>query len=542
MIDGSRGIVAWAILSSLAAASSGHAAVQGFGASTPGGAGKTTVRVTNRNDSGPGSFRDAVSSGNRHVVFDVAGDIHLQSVVRVTGSFITIDGSSAPSPGITLRYAGLRIFGSEGSSDGAHDVIVRGIRIRQPGVHDSEGDGIDVKFGAYNVLIDHVSIDGCGDASIDITRKAHDVTVAWSVLSGCGKNMLIKYEARRVTLHHNVFVDATTRNPNVAYTDEFTSNVSPDTTADVRNNLIWHWGDGSGTTVQCGAKVNLVGNYYSSPNTSASRQAKAIVDNGCPGRTSASGPLFYTAGNVSADDLSFDLNTLGNRSQPYAAATVDTHSACIGPQDALAGAGTDPLDATDLAHLGDIELTVCGAAPPPSTTEEIFQAQVAGGANDGEELSNGSVTLTANPIRIGATRRVTALRFADVTIPRGATIVSAKLRLYVAGNPTSSVSLRYSGEKIGQSAGFTTTSGSLSARKKTTSGVDHRPSSWTLGSWALGPELRTIVGEIVSQSTWSPGNELTILIADAGSTSYRKIGSVETGATKAATLEVRWLP
>src|SRR5918992_3223496 len=101
-------------------------AYQGFGTSTSGGLAGVTVRVTNLNDSGPGSLRDAVSKGHRTVVFDIAGDIVLKRTLQVRGAFITIDGFSAPSPGITLRRFGLSISGERG----AHDVIVRGIRIR----------------------------------------------------------------------------------------------------------------------------------------------------------------------------------------------------------------------------------------------------------------------------------------------------------------------------------------------------------------------------------------------------------------------------
>ena len=147
---------------------------QGFGATTPGGANGTVVHVTNLNDSGPGSFREAVSQGNRTVVFDVGGDIVLADDVFVSGAFITIDGFTAPLPGITLRDFGLSIRGSRG----AHDVIVRGIRVR-----DSLLDGMQVAAGAYNVVIDHVSVHGSGDGSLDITEDARDVTVSWSILA-----------------------------------------------------------------------------------------------------------------------------------------------------------------------------------------------------------------------------------------------------------------------------------------------------------------------------------------------------------------------
>ena len=67
-------------------------------------------------------------------------------------------------------------------------MIVRGIRVRAAAV-----DGINVIKGAYNVLIDHVSIHGSADGNLDIGTGAHDVTVSWSILSGIHTNMLIKY-------------------------------------------------------------------------------------------------------------------------------------------------------------------------------------------------------------------------------------------------------------------------------------------------------------------------------------------------------------
>ena len=74
----------------------------GFGATASGGRGHVVYHVTNLEDSGPGSFRDAVGAPGRIVVFDVAGTISVSSEIAVRGANITIDGFTAPAPGITL--------------------------------------------------------------------------------------------------------------------------------------------------------------------------------------------------------------------------------------------------------------------------------------------------------------------------------------------------------------------------------------------------------------------------------------------------------
>src|SRR5262245_41087129 len=128
---------------------------QGFGASTRGGAGRPIIRVTTLNDAGPGSLREALSGGSRTIVFEVAGTIALRDPLWVRGASITIDGFSAPEPGITLQNYGLVIRGGLG----AHDIIVRGIRLRNAAV-----DGIQVTDSAYRVVVDRgvdcVSIGG----------------------------------------------------------------------------------------------------------------------------------------------------------------------------------------------------------------------------------------------------------------------------------------------------------------------------------------------------------------------------------------------
>lgn len=345
-------IFGFLFLALLSGYGSDHAiAYEGFGAATPGGSGGDIVRVTNLNDSGPGSFREAVSQGNRTVVFDVGGEIVLSSAVRVTGAFITVDGDSAPSPGITLRGAGLSLHGTKG----AHDIIVQGIRIRNANATAST-DGITIAFGAYNIVVDHVSICCSADGNLDITFDSHDVTVSWSILAGNGKNMLIKYDPSRVTLHHNIFTESTTRNPQVRVDDFGTQ--ATDTTVDMRNNIVWDWGSGYGTLVWYGPRANIVSNFYSSAGGDK-RDTLTVCKGECNGGDPASFARAYVNGNFSADNLRFDINAEGNELNAFPAPLVDTQGACTAANLVLADAGVRPLDLIDQQYLSTITIPSC---------------------------------------------------------------------------------------------------------------------------------------------------------------------------------------
>jgi pectate lyase len=208
-----RGVYAFLIVSCVlllcSASRAAGAAYEGFGSQTPGGSGGEIVRVTNLNDAGPGSLREALAGGNRSVVFDVAGDIVLTREIRMLHPFVTVDGTTAPLPGITLKNYGLVLHGSPRYYPGAdaHDIIIRNIRVR-----DAYGDGIQVAWDASNIVLDRVSVGNSGDGNIDVTHGAHNVTISRSILGGFKNNMLIKSvsegrETRRVSVHHSLLAE-----------------------------------------------------------------------------------------------------------------------------------------------------------------------------------------------------------------------------------------------------------------------------------------------------------------------------------------------
>ena len=343
-------------LALITVAASSAEAFEGFGTGTPGGANGAVVHVTTLNDAGPGSLREALAAGNRTVVFDVAGEIPLESYLYVRGSFITIDGFTAPAPGITLTGRGLVIRGDRG----AHDVIVSGIRVRGSPI-----DNIQVASGAYNVVIDHVSTSGAGDGNIDIT-ESHDVTVAWSILAApaSGKSMLIKYNAQRITLHHNLFVRGNSRNPSAGVDDAGTP--ATDTTLDMRNNLVWDWQAGYGTLIHHGAAANVVANFYSSPTSRRGAQRDALIvcrGMDCFGGDPTSRAWAYADGNVSADPIGIDLDAEGTEPAPFPAPPVTTSDACTAAHEVIAAAGVRPMDPIDSAYLALITLPSCPPTP-----------------------------------------------------------------------------------------------------------------------------------------------------------------------------------
>ena len=223
---------------------------EGQGASTVGGRGGTVYKVTNLNDSGPGSLRAAVeTSGPRIVVFDVSGYINLSSELVVSNPYITIAGQTSPG--------GIAVTGWQTRINNTHDVIITHMRFR-PGSHgqgviDPDSVHAFITDGGnnpvYNVILDHCSFSYGIDETIDVAYDAHDITFSWNIIGpglanaghsegGHSAGLIFwgKYANPNqiVTAHHNFFPNNHFRDPEIG------SGV----TADLRNNVAYNW-DGS---------------------------------------------------------------------------------------------------------------------------------------------------------------------------------------------------------------------------------------------------------------------------------------------------------
>ena len=93
---------------------------EGGGMYTTGARGEEAPEIYSCNQSCgrrlPGTFRDAVSKDNRIIVFDVAGNIELDSELTISSSNLTILGQTAPGDGICIKNAAVSSIGAPTSS------------------------------------------------------------------------------------------------------------------------------------------------------------------------------------------------------------------------------------------------------------------------------------------------------------------------------------------------------------------------------------------------------------------------------------------
>ncbi len=202
---------------------------EGFGKYAVGGRKGTVYHVTNLNDSGTGSLRDAVSKPNRIVVFDVAGVIKLSSRL-VFSSNLYVAGQTAPGEGIT-------VYGNGVSFSGASNSIVRYLRFRMGVGGDSGKDAAGVANGT-NMIFDHLSVSWGRDETFSISSDGKgalgDITIQNSIISqgllthSAGGLM----QADNITLYRNLYVDNSTRNNKIKGKNQYV------------NNIVYNWQNG----------------------------------------------------------------------------------------------------------------------------------------------------------------------------------------------------------------------------------------------------------------------------------------------------------
>ena len=137
-----------------------------------------------------------------------------------------------------------------------------------------------------------------------------------------------------------------------------------------------------------------------------------------------------------------------------------------------------------------------------------------------------------------------ALRFEDVDIPQGATIVSAHLKVWPGTGKSNFVWLRYQAEASDDAARIPKQTGALTGRSLTASSVMEAPAAYAASQYNQTADFAPVVQEVIDRPGWARGNALQVMVMDAVEelTPTRAIKSYDSGPSKAPILVIGYVP
>jgi pectate lyase len=321
------------VVFSLVATSNVYGFGYGYGAVATGGT--TAFKVTNLNDSGTGSLRDALSAGGRLITFNVSGTIEISSVLIIPSN-TTLDGTGKS----------ITIHGHYVSISNKKNIIIKNIRFREDST--APADKCSLQGSACgNIMVDHCSIEWATYDCCEFTSNSSNITVQYCII---GASIASQYSgglidsANKVSIHHNLWIDNKTRNPKLKGNCQYI------------NNVVYNWCD-TGGLIGGHSSANwycdIINNYFIKGPTSANDNW--LTDCGTT-------DCWYVSGNYKDLDKNGSLNgtaiaaseftaksvTVLSTKQHNPSTAVPVHTAAAAVSQAASGAwGCQPLDSYD---------------------------------------------------------------------------------------------------------------------------------------------------------------------------------------------------
>ena len=311
----------------------------GFGANATGGRGGTVYHVTSLADDGsPGTFRAAVSQGNRIIVFDVGGYINLGSAVSAASN-LTIAGQTAPGGGIGL-------MGNELSFYNQNNIICRGLRVRQGGSSTgSSGINIGSNGGqANNMIFDHTSVEFGQWDSIDAVGTGNFTVQNCIIADPINQQFGAHVQGANASYVGNLWVNAHNRQPLAKASTVYV------------NNVVYDYQAGYTTADTAGDFTHdIVNNYFITGPSSSAPQDDFFQFDG--------GQTVYAVGNLLDGSRNGTLNgvptapggdTVSSTPWSTVTATIPTVSAPTAYRSDVSNAGAFPSDQLDALVISQV--------------------------------------------------------------------------------------------------------------------------------------------------------------------------------------------
>jgi hypothetical protein len=362
--------------------------------------------ITNLNDSGPGSFREACEAGGpRIVVFNVAGIIRLKDRIRIRAPYITIAGNTAPGDGVCIAGNTVELE--------THDVIIRYLRFRRGETWVGERNDSLGGNPTGNIMIDHVSASWGLDENMSMYRHMYqppgggkelklptvNITIQNSIFSE-GLNTYNHAFGSTIgglnsTFHHNLWACNSGRNPSVGMYGDFT----------FANNVLFNWRHRTVDGGDHNSRFNIISNYFK-PGPATPRDApiayrilkpesersKTVVDHF--GMAYVAGNIVEGNAKVTADNWDggvqpdvrsrplAEVLAAIRTNAPFPHAPLPVQPAAQAFETVLARVGAalpkrDPVDerVVNMVRTGNVTAKA-PAEPPPASTRVGFSKQV----------------------------------------------------------------------------------------------------------------------------------------------------------------------
>jgi len=331
---------------------------EGFGKYTTGGRGGQVVIVSNLNDNGPGSLREAIrKKGPRIVVFNISGTIALEAPLDINNGDLTLAGQSAPGDGISIKNFPVSVK--------ADNVIIRYLRFRMGDEKGQQADAFSGNKGTQNIIIDHCSMSWATDECASFYRNKN-FTLQWSIVSESLNHSVHEkgdhgyggiWGGEGATFSHNLIASHKSRMPR--FSGSSTTPNTPNELVDFRNNVIYNWGENNIYGGEKG-RYNMVNNYFKpGPATIASKKDRVVNPSQPYGKFFIAGN--FVAGNtkISADNWAGGVQCEHPDSvrsaQPFSVVSIKEQSAQEAYNLVLAEAGAsykrDAVDARMVAGV-----------------------------------------------------------------------------------------------------------------------------------------------------------------------------------------------
>lgn len=145
-------------------------------------------------------------------------------------------------------------------------------------------------------------------------------------------------------------------------------------------------------------------------------------------------------------------------------------------------------------------------------------------SDDAEQIGTGAVLTDSNYLEMGSYDtnvptygKIVGLRFADVDIPRGATINHAVLEFTPGTGRHADTSIAIGAQAIGHAPTFVAEPGNVGDRTLTSARVGWVPGGWASTKYEQSsPDIGSVVQEVVNRADWCGGNALALVLSGTG--------------------------